>query len=151
LRGPDRAIHRSASLLCTDLEAGQCVGTERCDQRDVDRVAAATPDDDPSNPRSVVPSVERVPTTVEIRLEPSSEVHRLVWRRDIDVRDVAKQDLRGAKLKGADLQGALCARVGSSIPAYKNGKPTRQPVNETLLPLPFTCRARGSGPGQVIG
>src|ERR1035437_7831663 len=40
-----------------------------------------------------------MPTTVEIRLEPGSEVHRLVGRRNTDVREVAEH------VTGGDVQG----------------------------------------------
>ena len=56
------------------------------------------PDDDPADPRHVVPGIERVPAATEIGFEPDGEVHRVVRDRNVDVGDVAEH------VPGGDVQ-----------------------------------------------
>src|SRR5580698_9634497 len=59
----------SGDFLCPHLEALQDVGAERRADGDVCRVPAAR-DQDPSDARRIVSSIEGVPAIVEVGLEP---------------------------------------------------------------------------------
>ena len=62
---------------------------ERGHHRHVERIAA-TSDEDTTLARLVVARVERVPGAAEVHLDPRREVHRLVHRLDLDLRQVAE-------------------------------------------------------------
>src|SRR4249920_2211918 len=84
----------SNHLVGPDLEARQRVEAERVAERDVGRIAA-TRDEDTPDARDVVARVERVPATVQVRLEPRGEIHRAVRRRHPDVAQIARAIARG--------------------------------------------------------
>src|SRR5260370_8444456 len=74
--------------MSPDLEAAERIGPERRGYGDVDRIAAPCHQHSP-DPRHVVPWVEGIPASSEIRLEPSGEVHRTVGRRCAHVAEIA--------------------------------------------------------------
>src|SRR5258708_9279117 len=79
---------RRRYLISPDLEAAERIGPERRGYGDVDRIAAPCHQHSP-DPRHVVPWVEGIPASSEIRLEPSGEVHRTVGRRFAHVAEIA--------------------------------------------------------------
>src|SRR5437016_4972560 len=81
-------LRRGAYLVGPYPEARQRVWTECAADRHVGGVAAAC-DQHPAHARRIVARVESVPMPVEKGLEPRSEVHRAVRRRDTDVAQVA--------------------------------------------------------------
>jgi len=66
----------------------QRIRTERRRDRDIGRIATAR-DQHAAYPRNVVARIECVPAPVQVRLEPRSEVHRAVRRRDPNVAKIA--------------------------------------------------------------
>src|SRR5882672_1785785 len=79
---------RQAYLIGPDPEADERIGPERRAYRDVDRIAASCHQHSP-DPRHVVPWVEEIPASSEIRFEPSGEVPRAVGRRCAHVAEIA--------------------------------------------------------------
>ena len=63
-------------------------------ERDVGSVTAAR-NQHPADARDVVARIERVPLLAELHLEPPSEIHGGVDRRDADVTQVAGAVARG--------------------------------------------------------
>src|SRR6267142_889878 len=79
---------RQGYLISPDPEADERIGPERRAYRDVDRIAASCHQHSP-DPRYVVPWVEEIPASSEIRFEPSGEVPRAVGRRCAHVAEIA--------------------------------------------------------------
>src|SRR5579864_6479762 len=72
-----------------NLELLERVGSEGAADGRIGRVATAS-NQDPAHSGFVVPGVEGVPLSVEIGLEPASEIHRRVRRGDADVTEIAR-------------------------------------------------------------
>src|SRR5712692_4836377 len=86
---PVRSSRRSRThLVGPYLETQQRVGTEGVADRHICRITPPR-DQHPADTRLVVPSIEGVPVTVDVGLEPGGEIHRTVGWRHADVAEVA--------------------------------------------------------------
>src|ERR1035438_6170395 len=77
-------IRLASSAVGAHLEAGERERSKRGDQRNIDRVTPPAHDHPPDAGR-VVSSIEGVPPTIKVGLEPRRKVHRLRRGRDTDV------------------------------------------------------------------
>src|ERR1700722_13236008 len=85
---PNRESSRRRNLVRIDLEADECVRTERAADGGIGRIATAR-NQYPPDARDIIAGIEGVPSASQIRLEPAGKVHRSIGRRDADVGQIA--------------------------------------------------------------
>jgi len=106
---------RRRYLISPDLETDERIGPERRGYRNVDRIAASCHQHSP-DPRHVVPWVEGIPASSEIRLEPSGEVHRTVGRRCAHVAEITGAVPRRNIHASAEGNSKMCVIAADPAP-----------------------------------
>ena len=107
-------------LLGHDLEPGERSGSESGRNGHISRVPPPR-DDNPANPRPIVPCIQRIPTSTEENFKPRAEIHRFWIYRHPDIAQIA---------------GAI-ARRDIHTPTERNGEVSKVPANADALFMGF--------------